>query len=86
MRQSPSPYFALIQPIIAVDSVIIASRSPNYSNFERVFMPFEHEVWVCLTVTIAVGVLTIVALKLTSKKVQDFVFGSRVSTPLLCFL
>jgi hypothetical protein len=86
MRQLASTESALIQPIISVDSVIIASRSPTYSNFERVFMPFEHEVWICLTVTIAVSVITIVALKLTPKKVQDFVIGSEVSTPLLSFL
>lgn len=86
MRQPEYANSALIQPIIAVDWIIIASRGSTYSNFEKVFLPFEHEVWFCLTVTISVGVFTIFALKLMSKKVQDYVFGSKVSTPLLCFL
>jgi hypothetical protein len=86
MRKPGFNSSALVQPLIAVDSFIITSRSATYSNFERAFLPFEHEVWVCLTVTIAIGIIIIFALKLMSKQVQDFVFGSKVSTPLLCFM
>jgi hypothetical protein len=86
MRKPGKFNTGLTQPITAVDSLIVVSRSPTYSNFEKVFLPFEREVWVWLTVTIAVAVFIIVALKLTPKKVQDYVIGSEVSTPLLSFL
>jgi hypothetical protein len=78
--------FSLVQPMIDAEYFIVVSRSSSFSGFEKVFLPFEHDVWVCLTVTMAIGALTIFILKMASKKVQDFFFGSKVTTPFLCFM
>lgn len=86
VRKPESNATALIQPIITREFFIVASRSPAYSNFEKVFLPFELEVWVCLIFTMTVGVVAILLLKLTTKRVQNYVFGSKVTTPLLNFM
>lgn len=86
VRKPMSNATALIQPIIAMDYFIIASRSQLYSAFEKVFLPFEHEVWVWLAVTLGIGTATILLLKGTNKHVQKFVFGLKVKTPMLNFM
>jgi hypothetical protein len=70
-------------PFTVVDSVVLISQPSPYSQFEKVFLPFEKEVWVWLLVTLAGGLVAITIIKFTSKTVQRFVFGSRVLSPAL---
>jgi hypothetical protein len=67
----------------SVDEIILISRSPPYSQFEKIFLPFDVEVWHWLIATIVLAVVVIILLKLTPKRIQKFVFGLKVQTPLL---
>lgn len=54
-----------------------------YSQFEKLFLPFEIQVWIWLIVTMSTAVATIIVINFTPKKVKDFVFGFKVKTPIL---
>jgi hypothetical protein len=73
-------------PFTVIDSVLLIPQPSPYSQFEKVFLPFEKEVWVWLLVTLAGGLVAITIIKFTSKTVQKFVFGSRVLSPVLNFV
>jgi hypothetical protein len=75
--------YIMTAPVTAMDEIILISRSAPYTQFDKIFMPFEIEVWHWLIGTLTFFVVAICILKLTPKFVQEFVFGSRVWTPLL---
>ena len=68
-------------PFTVVDVIFVVSQHAPYTQFEKVFLPFEIEVWYWIVVTITLAVLVIVVLKFCPKDTQNFVFGSRVKTP-----
>lgn len=70
-------------PIETIDEVIIISHSVPYTQFEKLFLPFEIEVWLCLIILLSIAILTIVVISFMSKTIQKFVFGTRVKTPMV---
>lgn len=68
------------------EDLIFITKGELYSQFEKLFLPFEAEVWFWLSVTILAAILTIIAIKFTPKHVQRFVFGRGVETPLMNLL
>lgn len=70
-------------PHITSEDLVLISRSVPYTQFEKMFLPFEIEVWVLLIVTLTTAVVTILIVKLTPKYVQKFVFGTNVRRPLM---
>ena len=66
-----------------VDDIIILSKTLPYSQFEKIFIPFDDIVWFCLISTMSAALFIILFLKLTPRTVQNFVFGNKVTTPLL---
>jgi hypothetical protein len=67
-----------------VDEVILVSRFKPYSMLEKVFLPFEAEVWWCLIGFLSgLAVIASVILVFASEQVRRFVFGLKVNSPLL---
>lgn len=59
----------------------LAPPGETYTNFEKLFLAFDSKVWIWIGVTFSVAFVVIFGLKFTSKTVQKFVFGSRVTAP-----
>jgi hypothetical protein len=72
------------KPFSQVDEIILISRFKPYTIVEKIFLPFQTDVWWWLIGTLLVIALVVLAiLMFASKIVQKFVFGLRVKTPLL---
>jgi hypothetical protein len=75
------------KPFSKVDEIILISRFKPYTIVEKIFLPFQADVWRWLIGTLLVIALVVLAiLTIATKTVQKFVFGSRVRTPLLNML
>lgn len=68
------------------DTLIITSRFRPYTQFEKFIMPYEAEVWHWLFASLVITVVVVFGLKLTPIKIQRFVIGSRVKSPMLNFM
>lgn len=75
-------YF-VTQTFITVDDIILVSRSEPYTQFEKMFLPFEIEVWIWLIISLCIAVVVILVVKLTPLKIREFIFGRHVSSPIL---
>jgi hypothetical protein len=75
---------ALTDRYTTVDEIILISRFKPYSMYEKIFMPFEIEVWQWLvgTLVFLLGVSAFIVVFMP-KFVNQFVFGRKVTTPLL---
>jgi hypothetical protein len=73
----------LTWPHTSVDTVVLFSRFKPYTQYEKIFLPFDTEVWYCLIGMLLFFASVIILLKFASKSVRDFVIGSKVRTPLL---
>lgn len=81
---SYSDHWWLSPPFSTFEEIILISRSKPYTQFEKLFLPFKIEVWTIITLSAAV--VTIFILRFTPKYSQQFVFGSRVRTPVMNFM
>jgi hypothetical protein len=67
-----------------VDEIVLVSRFKPYSMFDKMFMPFEDEVWFWLVATLVAFLLvSAVVSNFTPKFIRSFVFGLRVKHPTL---
>lgn len=70
-----------------IDEIILISRFEPYSQFEKIFIPFEIEIWHWLIVVMSIAVFVIRVLKsFASERVRAFVIGSKVQSPMLNFM
>ena len=69
------------QAFTVVDMIVVTSKPAPYTQFEKVLLPFESEVWFWIIITVALAVLVIIVVKLCPKNSKNFVFGSLVKTP-----
>lgn len=67
-------------------TLILLSEPKPYSQFEKLILPFDDEVWSYLIATSTISLATVAFVKMLSKKVQTFVFGANVSSPFLNLL
>lgn len=74
------------QPFTTGEDLILISRNVPYTQLEKLFLPFDEDVWVWLIVTLSAAVATIFILRFATKRVQQFVFGSKVQTPMINLL
>jgi hypothetical protein len=63
-------------------STFLVSPGKPYSSFEKLFFPFEVEVWIALIIVYGVALILIFALKFSSK-LRDFVINRNVKTPII---
>jgi hypothetical protein len=62
-------------------SVFFIPPGELYTPFEKMFLPFEDELWIANVVTLSIGFVTIKIVNFTIKKVKSFVFGRDVKSP-----
>lgn len=74
------------QPFTMSKELIVIPPDELYSQFEKLFLPFDEEVWFWLFVTMSIAVITIVVIGFAPEKVRKFVFGTSVETPMLNLL
>jgi hypothetical protein len=74
---------AITDGFTTMDEIILISRSPPYTQFEKIILPFEKEVWQWLIGTMVIAAVLIIVLKFMTKNIQSIVFGLEVQTPLL---
>lgn len=70
-------------PFTTSDDTILISKSAIFTPLEKMLLTFEIEVWTWLIITLLIAVITICILKLSPKRVQEFVIGKYVSSPIL---
>jgi hypothetical protein len=49
-----------------------------YSQFEKMFMMFDDDVWIATIATFTIGLVVIQIINFCSEKVKDLVFGEGV--------
>jgi hypothetical protein len=69
-----------------VDEIFLIARPHPYTQFEKVFLPFEDEVWWWLIATLSVALVVITLVKILSKQFKEFVFGRNINTPIMNFM
>lgn len=62
-------------------SIILTTPASSCSTFQKVFLVFDVPVWLCIFGTIGGAFLTIFVVYRMPKKVQNTVFGEKVSSP-----
>jgi hypothetical protein len=86
-RFEDRPFYTVTNAFSKADEIILISRFKPYTTVEKVFLPFQPEVWKWLIGSLLVLVVTTCfILTFTSKTVRSFIFGSRVQAPLLNML
>src|SRR4051812_45457405 len=60
--------------------------SENYSEYEKLVMPFDIYTWALIAFTFMAAFVTILILYCVPRTTRDFVIGSNVSTPSLNIL
>lgn len=71
------------QPYIFEKLNFLVPSGEPYTSFEKMFLPFDHETWIWLSITFAVTFATISAVSYFPKPIRDYVFGTNVTTPAL---
>jgi hypothetical protein len=57
-----------------------------YSDYEKLFLPFDNGTWIVIAVTVIVAILFIIVVKLKPLKIQEAVFGRNNRSPLMNFI
>lgn len=74
-------YLSFTQSHYSIPLIIMTPLGEPLSAFEKLFQPFQSIVWICLSVTFAVGFLVITIINCQSKKVKSFIFGDGIRNP-----
>lgn len=61
--------------------VVVVPPGEPYSTLEKMFLMFDLETWIAITVTLSVGLALIQIINLCSIKVQNLVYGKGITTP-----
>lgn len=62
---------------------ILVPSGEAYTSFEKLFLPFDDDVWIWIGITIAAAFATIFIVNFLPRFVRDFVFGRDITTPSL---
>ena len=62
------------------DTIVLFSPPEIYSNWEKLFLPFDFPFWICLVFTLIFAILIIVIIKFYYS-VRTFVIGIHVQNP-----
>lgn len=54
-----------------------------YSPLEKMFLPLQFEVWIATLITLLIGILSIKLIGVSSLRIQTFVFGNNIRTPIV---
>lgn len=78
--------FFFTRPFKTTEQVFIVSQTEAYTQLEKLFLPFELDVWLWLIGTLAIGVIAIFVINFTPEYIRNFVYGRNVTTPTLNFV
>ena len=67
------------------DEIVIGPGEP-YTDLERMFMMFDFELWIAISVTLIVALFATLALNFVSRKVRNFIVGRYVQNPTMNLL
>lgn len=70
-------------PFIVERGALTVPAGESYSALEKMFMPFQFEVWIAIVATLLTGFITIWIINLLSIKIRAFVYGLNIRTPTL---
>lgn len=73
----------LSQPYVFETISVMIPPGKAYSSFEKMFLPFESEVWIWLSITLTIAIITIFAFNFLNIEARNFVFGENVKNPIL---
>lgn len=73
----------LTTPIFFIPLSFIVTPGIRLSPVENLYMPFDFETWISLFSSFAVGILSIIVVKMCSSTVMAFVFGRNNDDPIL---
>ncbi|XP_070495749.1 probable glutamate receptor [Chironomus tepperi] len=63
--------------------IFVIPKGEPYSAFSKLLRPFDNFVWIALLMIVLICIVIIALLSLQSRKIRSFVYGEKVSSPLL---
>ena len=79
-------YFITSNPIMYSNYIVAISPGVPYTDLERMFLMFDFELWIAITVTFAIALFTTLMLRFVSRKVRNFIVGRYVQNPTMNLL
>ena len=73
-------------PILYINYFFAIAPGEPYTDLERMFMMFEFELWIAITVTFAIALFATLMLRFVSRKVRNFIVGRLVRNPTMNML
>lgn len=70
-------------PYISAHLIFVIPPPKDYSNYEKLVYPFSKSFWVAIVSCFIIAVFVIFFVKISSLKIQNFVFGSGIQHPYL---
>jgi hypothetical protein len=70
----------------AAPFVLVVPPGTPLTSFEKLFRPFQLQVWILLLLTFVIAFIVVTALKFRDKKMQSFLFGHGNRSPYLNIL
>jgi hypothetical protein len=61
--------------------VFVITPTPLYTNYEKLFMPFDFITWILILFVFAIAFLVILIVNSTSKSIQILVYGKDIKVP-----
>ena len=75
--------FIISDPIQFVQLHFIIAPGEPYTDFERMFMMFDFELWIAISVTFVIAFISTLMLNFVSTKIRNFIVGHYVQNPTL---
>lgn len=79
-------YLSFSQSHYSMPLIIMIPSGELLTPFEKLFRPFEPVVWICLFVSLGIGVIVIAIVNSQGERVKNFVFGQGIRNPYLAMV
>jgi hypothetical protein len=73
----------ITHPFCSAVDVLMVSPGEAYSGYEKLILAFDSPTWFLIGLTFFAAFVTVFIVRFLSAKVQDFIYGSNVSSPTL---
>jgi hypothetical protein len=70
-------------PVVDTETYLLVTQAEFYTPYERLFLPFDIQTWILLTVTFLITFLVIIVINRLSESTQQIVYGHEVKNPFL---
>lgn len=71
------------EPFVQTISSFAIPPGEPHSALQKMFLMFEFEVWIAISVTLLVAIVVIQVINLMPVQVQNFIFGHNIKTPMI---